>query len=271
MSWRTPRVVGGSGPAAQGGEPVGGSADRASAAGGDGARTGITPPAVDAAAAPDRADAAERRPETIMAFWIIWIPCCTTAPPVSAAARLGAWKQMIAIRIITTEYFRLSPTTLKVEPRKPPWSFTTCTSASPRYTLSPSAKKANQVSTTVLSNIDSQLSKNRAVGLQARQSTKIGPVAITKVMTSFASVTTNNATHRNTTFPIAHTTAANKRSSRVMPASLSRSRTSLLALSLNASRSMNGEAMVAGSAADGRKVVATPVAKPLAVSATFEM
>ena len=38
-----------------------------------------------------------------MVFWTIWMPCWTAAPPVSAEARLGAWKQMIAIRIITTQ------------------------------------------------------------------------------------------------------------------------------------------------------------------------
>jgi hypothetical protein len=55
-----------------------------------------------------------------MAFWIIWMPCWTAAPPVSAEARLGAWKQMMAMRIITTQYLWLSPTTLNVGPRKPP-------------------------------------------------------------------------------------------------------------------------------------------------------
>ena len=79
-----------------------------------------TPPA---AAPEERAVEADRRPLTIMAFWIIWMPCWTAAPPVNADARLGAWKQMMAMRIITTQYFRLSPTTLKVGPRKPPWSW----------------------------------------------------------------------------------------------------------------------------------------------------
>jgi hypothetical protein len=43
-----------------------------------------------------------------MAFWIIWMPCWTAAPPVSAEARLGAWKQMMAMRIITTQYLALA-------------------------------------------------------------------------------------------------------------------------------------------------------------------
>jgi hypothetical protein len=55
-----------------------------------------------------------------MALCNIWTPCWIAAPPVSAEARLGAWKQMMAMRIITMQYRRLSPTTLKFAPRKPP-------------------------------------------------------------------------------------------------------------------------------------------------------
>ena len=73
--------------------------------------------------------------------------------------------------------------------------------------LSPRAKNANQVSTTAFRTIDSQLSKKRAVGRQARQRMKSGPTAITKVRNSFASVTTKSAMQRKTTEPIEKTTA----------------------------------------------------------------
>ena len=55
------------------------------------------------------------------------------------------------------------------------------------------------------------------------------PTAMTKVRNSFESVTTNSAMQRKTTLPIEQTTAASRRSSRVMPASFSKSSTSRLA------------------------------------------
>ena len=60
-------------------------------------------PAAAPAAPATLAAEAERRPETIMAFWIIWMPCWTAAPPVSAEARLGAWKHRMAISSISTQ------------------------------------------------------------------------------------------------------------------------------------------------------------------------
>ena len=66
------------------------------------------------------------------------------------------------------------------------------------------------MSTTELRTIDNQLSKNRAVGRQARQRMKIGPIATTKVRNSFARVTTKSAMQRKITEPIEKTTAASK-------------------------------------------------------------
>jgi hypothetical protein len=137
--------------------------------------------------------------------------------------------------------------------------------------LRPNAKKANQVSTTAFKTIDSQLSKNRAVGRHARHRMNSGPIAITKVRKSLAKVTTKSAMHRKITLPRAVTTAAKTKSSRMIPASLSRSRTSRLACSLNASRSAYGDVTVIGSVAAGRNVVATPVASSFALSATLLM
>ena len=105
-------------------------------------------------------------------------------------------------------------------------------------TLSPSAKNANHVSTTAFSTIDSQLSKNRC-GRPPREAQDEeradrddeGQEQLRQ------RDTTKSAMQRNTTLPIEQTTAANTRSSRVMPASFSRSSTSWLALSLNASSS----------------------------------
>jgi hypothetical protein len=113
--------------------------------------------------------------------------------------------------------------------------------------LRPSAKKANQVSTTALRTIDSQLSKNRAVGLQARHRMKSGPTAMTKVRKSFESVTTKSAMQRKTTEPIEKTTAARTRSRRNMLASFMMSATWALASSLNLSSKAYGVVTVAGS------------------------
>ena len=65
--------------------------------------------------------------------------------------------------------------------------------------------------------------------------------------------------------------AARSKSSLVMPASFMMSATCLLASSLNLSSSVYGEVTVLAGALDGRNVVATPVAKLLAVSATLAM
>ena len=101
----------------------------------------------------------------------------------------------------------------------------------------PRAKKANHVNTTAFRSIESQLSKNRCVGFQAKQKTKIGPTAMMKVRKTVESVTTNTATQRNATEPIEKIAAARNRSRRVIPASTMMSATCLLALSLNSSRS----------------------------------
>jgi hypothetical protein len=77
--------------------------------------------------------------------------------------------------------------------------------------------------------------------------------------------------HRKITLPKAVTTAAKTKSSRMIPASFSRSRTNRLAWSLNASSSAYGEVTVIGSVAAGKNVVATPVASALALSATLLM
>src|SRR6218665_524087 len=136
------------------------------------------------------------------------------------------------------------------------------------YALSPKAKKANQASTTELSKADSQLSKKRAVGRQARQRMNSGPTASVKVRKALAKVTTKSARQRKRTLPKAVTTAAKSRSSRVIPESFSRSSTSWLAFSLNPSSKAYGLATAAGSAGVGRKVAATLVVKPLATSTT---